>query len=180
MKPINAISLYDHGFISVLYSSFSAKKAEELELFYLPKINHGRLSSEFSRISFLMRVPMFILTQMVNYDIKIMYAKSDEEQYFLPTEADIVGCDLETALQMKAVIEETTAALQINPSALVADGCNPEVSQILTPVSRYVTIITEAKKSEWLRLCGSIHEKKLSNQFAKVLQGIISSEDISS
>lgn len=180
MRPINAISVYDLGFIAPVYSTFTKKKVEELELFAMPKTNIGRLRDEWAKMAFMMKVPIFILTKMVNYDIKIIYCKEDDEAYFLPTEADIVGSDLETARLMRGDMQETTEALKINPKAYMSDGCLPDVAQILTPVSRYVTFLAESRTSTWLRLCDALNEKTLSKQFASVLQSIISSEDTTS
>lgn len=175
MRPLNAISVFQHGFIAPLYSSFDSKKIEELELFYLPKCNHGRIK-EWATESFIIRAPLFILTELVNYNIKVLYCKNEEE-FFIPTEANIGGSDLETAKAIKRDMEETTSALKINPSAYISDGCARDVSQIMTPVSKYVMFIAEAKSTDWLNFYEKVDKKTLVGQFASVLCSTITLGD---
>jgi hypothetical protein len=176
MKPLNAISVYEHGFIAPLYTSFSESKVKELEMFAIHESNHGRLSAQWATMSFMIKVPLFVLTKLVNYEVKILFCKEDNEQYYIPTEAEIVASDLETARLIKEDIASTTEALKVNPKAYMSDGCQPDAAHTITPISRYVVFLAEAKTRTWLSICDSMNQKTISKQFSLVLQSIISSE----
>lgn len=101
------------------------------------------------------KCPLFVQLFLAEQNFKITAKRPpDELEAYLPTEVEIGSPDLTTNKDVSAYFEQTTEALLLNQKAFKMDQCDSFVTQILTPISSYNTLIVSGSLNEWIKLVG--------------------------
>jgi hypothetical protein len=146
---LNKIPCLDKGYVALIESMGATQTLLDLSKeFYFKNEVHPKLL-KFGHMVLIMRCPVFVLSTLCQYGLDITHLPDRKLEAFTPHEGDIQSGSLETDKIIADDILRTTDALLINPAAYQADNCNRFVSQIIAPVSTYVTILTSANYNTW-------------------------------
>lgn len=157
MVLLNKLPCLDKGYVALVSSTNDSKKLREI----MPYISAQSKSRELDigSMTILIRCPLFVQIYLSHYNLTIMSANLNEEpEAFIPNEAEIKADDLQTSIAISDDIKRTTDALTINPKAYQADGCDKFLSQVITPINIYTTILIHGSRRTWVEF---INQNKL-------------------
>lgn len=173
---LNKIPVSDSGYVALLDSSNTTSKLREIgKEFYGGE--YPTSLEELGTMTVVMKCPLFVQLYLSKFNLKVINADSGSTQEaYIPSAAAIAANEAGTSQDIADDILRTTDALIINPKAYQADGCDRFVSQVLTPISTYTTLIVSGGYSEW---CKAAYQSKLPlpiGEYAKAIGQIIEGE----
>lgn len=173
---LNAIPVLDKGFVALIDSCHTTKKLREIgqEFFYG---EYPVELEELGSMSVVMKCPLFIQLNLSKFNLKVINVPTKDQEAFLPNAAQIGRVEGNLRDAIVDDIARTTEALLINPSSYQADGTDRFISQLLTPVSLYTTLIVSGSYKEWCAF--AYNQKKAPGPilaYTIALQQIIESE----
>lgn len=124
------------------------------------------------------KCPLFFQLFLSKFNLKVINAVNTiEVEAYIPSPGEIGSSERTTNETISDDIARTTAALLINPKAYQADGCNKFISQLITPLNIYTTIIVQGSYKEW---CSVAYQQTFLpdpiKAYAHSLQQIIEAE----
>jgi hypothetical protein len=146
------IPCLDKGFVALLDSSCAFNKANEINLEFFKKDN-SQFLRELGTLTLAIKCPLFVQLNLSTHDLKIISAPVVEVEAYCPNETEVGASDLQTARDIAANMKQTSEALLINPKAYQHDGCERFMSQMLTPINTYTTLIVHGSYNEWKKFC---------------------------
>lgn len=157
MVLLNKLPCLDKGYVALISSTNDSRKLREISS-YISAQSRGR-ELDIGSMTILVRCPLFVQLYLSHYDLTIMGTSLNEEHAaFIPNEAEIKADDLQTSIAISDDIKRTTEALNINPKAYQADGCDRFISQVITPINIYTTILIHGSRRTWVEF---INQNKL-------------------
>jgi hypothetical protein len=153
---LSKIPVLDKGYVALLESSNTTNKLREIgsEFFggeYPPSLE------DMGTLTLALKCPIFIQLALSKHQMMIVSTKSEEAEAYVPKPHEIGAKSTEAAAAVAEDIERTTAALLMNPKAYQVDGADKFMSQLITPISVYTTIIVHGTYKQW---CGFAYGKK--------------------
>lgn len=146
---LNKIPCLDKGYVAYISSSNNSDKLKELSLEFLRSTDWSSLKT-MANLTIAMRCPLFVQLNLSKFHFTIVTAAAiGEPESYRPNAGEIGGSDRATNELIADDIARTSEALHINPKAYQADGCDRFVSQILTPISTYTTLIVHGSLDKW-------------------------------
>jgi hypothetical protein len=149
---LNRIPVLDHGYVALIDSSCDFNKLNEVSIEFFKK-DDSRFLRELGSLTLVVKCPLFVQLHLSTYNLKIIAAPVEDIEAFCPNVGEIGGSDLHTNREISENMKATTDALLINPTAYQKDGCDRFVSQVLTPISTYTTLIVQGSYNEWKKFC---------------------------
>lgn len=153
MLLLNKIPVLDKGWVATYDTSCNSAKLNELAVEFFKKLD-GRFLAENSSITVMMKCPLFIQLNLSQFNLRITNLPnigSDEIDSYYPNVGEIGSSNLNTAQDICDDMKRTSIALLMNHKAYQADGCNRFMSQILTPINTYTTILVHGMYNDWCR-----------------------------
>lgn len=172
---LNKIPVLDTGYVALIDSSNNTKKLRAIgEEFFGGE--YPIAVEKLGTLTLVLKCPIFIQLALSKYNLTIINAStSNEVEAYKPLSTEI-GCnDRQLAIDIADDISRTTDALLINPRAYAADGANKFISQIITPISVYTTIIVHGSYNEWCSFAYSNSVHPIS-QYCNAIKQIIEAE----
>lgn len=149
---LSKIPALDKGYVALIASSGTSERLNEVSMEFF-KRSDSHFLRELATMTLVIKCPLFVQLNLSKYGFKIISAPVTEGETYNPHVGEI-GCqDLETNRNISANIKMTADALLINPQAYQEDGCDRFVSQVLTPISMYTTLLVHGPYSEWKKFC---------------------------
>jgi len=172
---LNKLPCLDKGYVAYLDSSCDSTKLRDVALEFFKK-SDGRFLSDISTLTLVIKCPLFVQLNLSQFNLKIITTSTTDIEAYTPSVGEIGSPDHGTNKLISEDIERTTAALLINPKAYQADGCDRFVSQVLTPISTYTTLIVHGPYNEWKKFAaqGSMPHGMIS--YATSVQQILNME----
>lgn len=167
---LNEISVLDKGHVALLSSSNSGVKLKELSDQLFGSLPHYSFL-EIANATLIVKCPLFVQLKLSQYGFTIIQAphKGDVEA-FLPDMTDVQAPVREDSETIADDIMRTTEALLINPKSYQADGCNEFVSQVITPINVYTTLVVHGTLAQWIHYLNS--SDKVPDQVKKYNEAI--------
>jgi hypothetical protein len=150
---LNRIPCLDKGWVATYDTSCNSEKLNELAVEFYKRLDGGFLK-ENSSLAVIMKCPLFIQLNLSQFNLRVTNLPnigSDELESYYPNVGEISGTDLRTSQDIADDMVRTSAALLMNHKAYQADGCNRFLSQILTPINTYTTILVNGMYNDWSR-----------------------------
>ena len=146
---LNKIPCLDKGFVAYVDSILPTRIARELEAELFVRQEFSTLRN-LASLTLAIKSPIFVekVIRQMRFDA-VSVPQSGELEAYLPNPGEIGAPELETSRAIADDIARTTAALLINPKAYQQDGCDRFISQLITPINVYTTIIVTGSYSEW-------------------------------
>ena len=149
---LNKIPCLDKGYVALISSSCTSDRLAEVVREFFKKDDQLFLR-EMSTLTLIIKCPLFVQLNLSTHDLKIISIPPTEIDAYIPNVGEIGSPDLETSRNISANIKMTTDALLINPKAYQDDGCDRFMSQVITPINTYTTILVHGSYNEWKKFC---------------------------
>lgn len=131
---------------------------------------------EVSTLTLAIKCPLFVQLRLSTFDLTIIQTPNTELEAYVPNVGEIGTSDHNINKEISQDIEQTTAALLINPMAYQKDGCDKFASQVIMPVSTYTTLIVHGSYNEWRRFCHQTGTPSGIKAYADAVQQIMTME----
>lgn len=106
-----------------------------------------------ARVTLEVRSPIFIKDAFHSCGLSTIGCRADQEdsvEFYVPDLATIKGNDLESARRIRAVIEQNCEALATSTKGFLMDGCDPHISQVVSPIAMYNRYVVDGTLSSWI------------------------------
>lgn len=175
---LSKIPVLDKGYVALLDSCNTTKKLREIgQEFYGGE--YPTAIEELGNLTLALKCPLFVQLTLSKYSFKVIDANNPTTttiEAYIPSAAAIQASDVGTSQDISDDILRTTEALSINPRAYQADGCDRFVSQVLTPINVYTSLIVQGSYSEWCKFAYQDRLPEPIRQYAAAVRQIIESE----
>lgn len=131
---------------------------------------------EMSTMTLVIKCPLFIQLSLSTFGFKIFTTPVAEVETFNPNVGEIGSPDLETNRVISENMKATSDALHVNPAAYQEDGCDRFISQILTPINTYTTILVHGSYNDWKRFCNQQRVPLPMKAYIKAVTQIMNAE----
>lgn len=143
---LNKLPCLDKGYVAHISTCNDQRKIRELVEEFSPQANLYPISA----MTLVIKCPLFVQLYLSKFHFNILTTKqSGDLETFIPNETEIGSPETETNRLISDDIKRTSAALLINPKAYQSDGCDHFISQVVTPINIYTTIIVHGTKEQW-------------------------------
>jgi len=177
---MNQIPVLDKGYVQLYSSSIprDSFKSLHLELFRkAPAKDLDVRLLDITTIHIAIKCPLFVQLSLSEWGlIAIANRSSTDEDAYIPTVAEVNAIDLEASEAIQKDIEHTTAALLLNPKAYQMEKCDIFVSQVISPVSVYNTLMVTGSLSQWMKWLSQVGLPRPIEQYRIAIEGIIHGE----
>lgn len=149
---LNKIPVLDKGYVALLDASCTSQKLNDIAKEFFGK-DDSKFLRELGSMTILMKCPLFVQLHLSTYNFNIINVPIEDVEAYVPNVGEIGGDNVSSNKDISDNIQATTDALLINPIAYQKDGCDRFVSQVLTPISTYTTIVVQGNYMEWKKMC---------------------------
>lgn len=173
---MNKIPCLDKGYVAYIDSSNNNKQLVDIALEFFRSTDTTNLR-HMANLTLVIKCPLFVQLNISKFDLRVVAAPlyQDPEAY-MPNAGEIGGQDRQTNELISDDIGRTSEALLINPKAYQADGCDRFVSQILSPISTYTTLIAHGTHAEWAKFCTQNNSPQPLESYKNAVKQIIDME----
>lgn len=150
---LSKIPVLDKGFVATYDTSCNSEKLNELAVEFYKRLD-GKFLAENSTLTVMMKCPLFIQLNLSQFNLRVTNLPnvgSDELESYCPNEGEIGSGDFRVCQDISDDMKRTSIALLMNHKAYQVDGCNRFMSQILTPINTYTTILVHGMYNDWCR-----------------------------
>jgi hypothetical protein len=150
---LNKIPCLDKGFVATYDTSCNSVKLNELAVEFYKRLD-GKFLAENSTLTVMMKCPLFIQLNLSQFNLRVTNLPnigSDQLESYYPNVGEIGSSDLRVCQDISDDMQRTSIALLMNHKAYQVDGCNRFMSQILTPINTYTTILVHGMYNDWNR-----------------------------
>lgn len=173
---LNQIPCLDKGFVAYVNSANNSKQLVELSLEFFRTTDTSNLR-HMANLTLVIKCPLFVQLNLAKFDLRVvMCPLYQEPESYVPNAGEVGGTDRETNEMIADDIMRTSEALLINPKAYQADGCDRFVSQILSPISTYTTLIVHGTHAEWVKFCNQNNSPAPLESYKLAVKQIIDME----
>jgi hypothetical protein len=149
---LNKLPCLDKGYVAFLDSSCNSDKLKDVAMELFKKTDYKNLH-DLTSLTLVVKCPMFIQMNLWQNQLKCIKVPTTDMEAYCPNVGEIGSPDHDTNKAIMEDIKKTTDALLVNTKAYQADGANRFVSQVLTPISTYTTVIVQGSYNEWMKFC---------------------------
>lgn len=148
---LNKIPVLDKGYVALIDSCNTTSKLREIGAeFYGGE--YPTSLEELGSMTVAIKCPLFVQLALSKFNFRIIDANTGNQvEAYIPHAGEIRASDAPTSEAISDDISRTTDALLINPKAYQSDGCNAFISQVVTPINVYSTLIISGQYSEWCK-----------------------------
>jgi len=171
---MNKIPVLDKGYVALFSNSLSREQFLAIQAEYFRGMVHGRILS-MPMIHMEIKCPLFVQLYLTE-NLNAVSKRSGTPEAFIPAVNDVAAESLETSEVISKDIEQTTKALLLNPKSYQMDGCDIFISQVISPVSVYNTLMVSGTLDQWI---SSVKDKSLPapiEQYRKAIEGVLLAE----
>ena len=172
---LNKLPCLDKGYVAFIASSCTSDRLNEVAMEFFKKDNSHFLR-EFSTLTLVIKCPLFVQLNLSTHDLKIVSAPPSDIDAYCPNLGEIGAPDLETSKSISDNIKMTTDALLINPKAYQLDGCDRFMSQVMTPINTYTTLLVHGSYNEWKKFCSQQRVPTPMKDYIKGITQIMNAE----
>jgi hypothetical protein len=172
---LNKIPCLDKGYVAQIACSCPSEKLNDVAMEFF-KRDDSHFLRDISTLTLAIKCPLFVQLNLSTHDFKIITTSVSEVEAYSPNEGEIGSSDLSTSRVIAADMKQTTDALLINPKAYQEDGCDRFMSQILTPLNTYTTLIVHGSYNEWKRFCNQARVPAPTKSYLKAITQIMNAE----
>lgn len=172
---LNKIPVLDKGYVALIDSCNTTSKLRDMGSEFFGgeyPISLEKLGS----MTVAIKCPLFVQLYLSRFNLKIINTDNNLLEAYIPNAAEIGCIDRQDGETISDDINRTTEALLINPRAYQADGADRFMSQVITPINVYTTIIVQGSYEEW---CSVISTQKIPTpiqSYTKILKQVLEGE----
>lgn len=173
---LNKIPVLDKGYVALIDSCNTTQKLRDIgQEFYGGE--YPTALEDIGYMTLVIKCPLFVQLNLSKFNLKVIDANTGTTtEAYKPNAGEIKSRERVDSEAIADDISRTTDALLINPKAYQADGCDRFISQVITPINVFTTIIVSGSYSEW---CKFSYQERLPspiNAYATIVQQVITTE----
>lgn len=149
---LNKIPCLDKGYVALIDASCNTNKLNDVAREFFKK-DDSKFLRELGTLTLIMKCPLFVQLHLSTYNLRITTIPVNEIEAYVPNVGEVQASNPMDSTDIMQNMQATTDALLINPAAYQKDGCDRFISQVLTPISTYTTIIVQGSYNEWKGFC---------------------------
>jgi hypothetical protein len=151
MKLLGKTPVLDKGWVALYSSSLTGDDfSHVLKTHFRGTIDHR--ITDMTHVMLSIRCPLFVQLTFAEHGLLLSTEKiGGQPEAYIPDVSSIGSPDLDTSQIIQQDIEQTTAALLLNPAAYQQDNCDLFISQVISPISIYNTLIVFGSLTSWVR-----------------------------
>jgi hypothetical protein len=152
---LNRIPVLDKGYVALVDSCNTTAKLREIDKEYFNS-KFPPVLLDLAYMTIVIKCPLFVQLNLSKFNFKVVttYGKQEDQiEAYLPNPGEIGAKERDICETVSDDLSRTTSALLINPLAYRADGVDRFMSQILTPINIYTTLIVQGSYDEWCKFC---------------------------
>jgi hypothetical protein len=172
---LNKIPCLDKGYVAFISSSCTSEKLNDVAMEFF-KVDNSTFLRDISTLTVAIKCPLFVQLNLSTHDFKIISTRIDEVDAYCPNHGEIGATELQTSINISANIKTTTEALLINPKAYQEDGCDRFMSQVITPINTYTTLLVHGSYNEWKRFCNQQRVPAPMKAYIRAITQIMNAE----
>jgi hypothetical protein len=173
---LNKIPVLDKGYVALIDSCNTTSKLREIGAEFYGGEYPTSLES-LGSMTVAIKCPLFVQLALSKFSLRIIDANSGSLiESYEPNAGEIRASDVTVSEAIADDISRTTAALLINPKAYQSDGCDPFISQVVTPINVYSTLIVSGEYSEFCKFAYQERFPGPIKAYATALAQIIEAE----
>jgi len=149
-KLLNEHPVLDKGYVAL--HSCAPSGLELLQLskeFFRGRWDDRLLNTAVAHVK--IKCPLFVQLMLSEHGLaSVAQRVTSKPEAFVPNVSQVNAKDLEASEAIQRDIEQTTAALLLNPSAYQSEHCDLFISQVISPISVYNVLIVSGSLAQWL------------------------------
>jgi hypothetical protein len=150
-KLLNKTPVLDKGWVAFYSSSLSQEDFGEVLKGCFRGIVDNRIT-DLTYVLLSIKCPLFVQLTFSEYQLAAISERvGGKPEAYIPDIAAIGSPSLETNQLIQADMEQTTEALLLNPSSYQQDNCDLFISQVISPISIYNTLIVGGSLTSFTR-----------------------------
>lgn len=173
---LNQIPVLDKGYVALIDSCNTTSKLRDMGAEFFGG-EYPVVLEELGSMTLIMKCPLFVQLNLSKFNLRVINVPSKDTDAYLPNAAQVSANDTELSSIISDDLARTTDALLINPRSYQADGADRFISQILTPINVYTTLIVKGDYREWCAF--AYNQAKVPGPilaYTKAVQQIIEAE----
>lgn len=171
---MNKIPVLDKGYLTEVRFSMERERLMAVQAqFFKGKVTQALL--DIPKIHMEIKCPLFVQLSL-SENLTTVSRVAGKPEAFIPSVNDVAGKDLKTSEMIAKDMDHTTQALLINPSAYQMDGCDIFISQVLSPISIYNTILVSGSLNQWTEFTRKEGLPAPIEQYRKAIEEVLVSE----
>lgn len=172
---LNKIPVLDKGHVALMSSSISNEDIKILWTRYTMGFNPQLLQIPTAHLQ--MKCPLFVQLHLAQFGLSTLSEKRYHKvEAYVPTEAEVAAKDLETSQAIAEDINQTTEALLLNPKSYQYEACDIFISQVISPISVYNTLIVSGSLQQWIHFLQQQNLPSPIEEYRKAIEGLLSAE----
>jgi len=171
---MNKLPVLDKGYVALFSNSMGREQFLSVQTGYFRGMVHRRILS-MPMIHMEIKCPLFVqlyLTESLN----AVARRSSAPEAFIPAINDVAAGNLETSEVISKDIEQTTKALLLNPKSYQMDGCDIFISQVISPISVYNTLMVNGTLDQWILAVKGKSLPAPIEQYRKAIEDVLLAE----
>lgn len=173
---LNKIPVLDKGFVALIDSCNTTSKLREMGTEFFGG-EYPTTLEDLGSMTVAIKCPLFFQLFLSKFQLKVINANiSTSTEAYTPNATEIGAATATDSAAISDDIARTTDALLINPKAYQADGCDRFVSQIITPLNVYTTLIVQGSYKEWCSIAFTEKAPAPIKAYMTAIQQIIEAE----
>jgi hypothetical protein len=146
---LNEIPVLDKGYVALHSCAPDGKTLSQLSKEFMRGVKDKKFA-DIASVNLKIKCPLFVQMSFPEYGLRYVSQRgSSMMEAFVPTVAEVNALTLEASQAIQADMEQTIAALLINPKAYQSEHCDLFISQVIAPVSVYNVLVVSGTLSEW-------------------------------
>lgn len=148
---LNKIPVLDKGYVALLDSSMTTSKLKSIGAEFFGG-EYPVALEEYGTLTLVMKCPLFVQLTLTKYQFRVINSSSSLDlEAYLPNSTEVGSLNRLDSEAISDDIRRTTDALLINPKSYQSDGADRFISQIITPLNVYTTLVIQGSYSEWCK-----------------------------
>lgn len=149
MKLLNEIPVLDKGYVAMYSCSPSGQELLLLGKEFFRGSKDNKLF-DVAQLHLKIKCPLFVQLVFPEFGLRYITQRSSiKPEAFVPTVDQVNAISLEASEAIQQDIQQTTDALLINPKAYQLEHCDLFISQVVSPVSIYNTLLVSGSLEQW-------------------------------
>jgi hypothetical protein len=155
---LSKLPVLDKGYVALIDSCNTSKKLRDIDEEYFNS-RFPAFLLDLGSMTLAIKCPLFVQLNLCKFNFKVINTETSRSESpsgieaYEPTAGEIGASDRSVSDLISEDIRKTTAALLMNPIAYRTDGADRFISQIITPLSVYTTLIVQGSYDEWCKFC---------------------------
>lgn len=176
VKLLNKIPVLDKGYVALHSCTPSGQDLHLLSKQYFKSAFNSK-ATKVAHINMEIKCPLFVQLTFTEHELNCFSEKANNKiEAFIPSVAEVNAENLEASEAIQRDIEQTTNALLINPKAYQSENCDFFISQLVSPISIYNTLLVAGSLSSWLTYVRQMALPGPIEAYRKAIEAVIVAE----